>query len=148
MLWRCKIGKIILAVIITTLTVAILIAAGLGIYFLSLVGGRDNRVRPWEIADHWVCTDPDFEIQYTYDKSGKRTTEATLIWEGEQIETGITFRGGVVTVYRSKLHPSPKATTDRLFEGSWRYESGNLIMVIRADYCFDGAYRELVFVPQ
>lgn len=149
MLCRFKNRRRLLNVtILVFLFVPLLIGISVGVYFLSLIGGRATEVYPWKKADHWVCAEPDFKIQYTYDTSGKRTSQELLEWKGKQIEVDVGFRGGVFVVYQKQPDQLEHRTEDLLFEGTWQYDNNNLVMTITADYYFDGTYRELVFIPQ
>lgn len=108
----------------------------------SLMGCTAHKTYPREKASLWICEDPHFEINYAGDAS-----ETYLEWEGEKYVVALGLHASSFDVFlRSDdnvLHHE-----NILLRGSWRYKKGNVVVKITEDNIFNGAYKELVFVPQ
>lgn len=109
---------------------------------LFLLGGADYTTYPEEKAKLWICENPHFEMSYSGIPS-----ETYLEWEGEIIPVFIGLRSSNIDVYRQS-EDSVTRDEDILFRGQWRYDGKNMVVEIQDDRIFDGAYTELVFVPQ
>ena len=118
------------------------ICALLALSILLMMGGADFTEYPSKRASDWVCEDPHFEIHF-----GDGADEDHLVWEGEKIPviTGLRANGFNVFLKTDPQQPLDKCV---LLRGTWKYEKGNMVVRIEEDNIFDGAYTELVFVPQ
>lgn len=105
---------------------------------LFLMGGSDYRTYPHQKASVWICEDPYFVFS---------TQEDYFVWEGEKYEAYIRMKASYFDVYLASEN-FVISDENLLFRGSWRYKKGNMVVKITEDNIFDGAYKELVFVPQ
>ena len=105
---------------------------------LFLMGGSDYRTYPHQKASVWICEDPYFVFS---------TQEDYFVWEGEKYEVHIMMKASHFNVYLVSEN-FVISQENLLFRGSWRYKKGNMVVKITEDNIFDGAYKELVFVPQ
>lgn len=99
---------------------------------------------PWDMCDRWVCQDPEFSLTYYRDADGWLISEESLQWNGEIITVEIGFTTSEFVVF-----PLDNPSFDnRLLQGTWGYKRGNLVLYIKEDFLFDGAFDKLIFFPQ
>lgn len=110
------------------------------LWVLFMMGGSDYTTYPEEKASLWVCEDPYFEISYV---SG--TQISYIDWEDKKYEVFVGMRSSVFDVF---LKPNNGALENILLRGNWKYKGENMVVKIEKDNLFDGAYEELIFVPQ
>jgi len=117
------------------------ICAAFCLLILSMIGGSDYRTYPHQKATVWTCEDPYFVIQF------EGVKPSYIEWEGEKYEVYVRMHVHYFSVYRASEN---FVISDEylLFHGRWRYKKGNMVVKITEDNIFDGAYKELVFVPQ
>lgn len=127
-----------IALIILVLIPVLLI---LRVYFL--LGGSDFREYPQEKAAHWVCEEPHFEIHFAGE-----VTESFLEWRGEKIRVFVGMRADYFDVFLQTKPVDPLEQENILLRGTWKYVKGKMVVRIDEDNIFNGAYSELVFVPQ
>ena len=123
------------------LTSILLMLIAILLYSLFAIGGADFTKYPKERASHWVCKEPHFELNY------KNAQETFLEWDGKKMQVVVAMQGNIYDVYRV-TNPDILKEEDLLFRGTWKYVKGKMVFKISKDYVFDGAYKELVFVPQ
>ena len=114
------------------------ICAAFCLLILFLMGGSDYRTYPSEKASVWICEDPYFVFS---------TQEDYFVWEGEKYEVHIMMKASHFNVYLVSEN-FVISQESLLFCGSWKYKGENMVVKITEDNFFDGAYKELVFVPQ
>lgn len=98
---------------------------------------------PFQIADNWKCTSPEFSLSYSADADKQKQGNEQLIWNGLTIDVDIMFGLGDYCVYPI----DSAAYSDRLLSGTWKYRDGDLILIIKEDFIFGNQYTELVFSP-
>ena len=135
--------KIARRVLLITLIILILIPVFLILWVVFLMGGSDFTEYPDEKATHWVCEDPHIEISY----SGV-APEAYLEWEGRNLPIYVGMHANSFTIYLQRDPEGPYREEDILVRGSWKYVKNMMVFEISTDNIFNGAYTELVFVPQ
>lgn len=124
---------------ICVLGIAILLS--LSIWFM--LGGADFTKYPSDKASVWICNNPYVKIDYS-----KGVETSYLEWDEERIPISIGMQSSVFDVFRSIPGQEVLKEEDILFRGYWHYEGNNMVVKIYDDRIFDGAYTELVFVPQ
>lgn len=124
---------------ICVLSIAIL----LSLYICFMLGGLDYTTYPDKKASSWVCDDPPIEVNYSHS-----ATEANMDWEGERIPIFLGMQSKVINVYRLVPGQDGLREENVLFAGYWHYDGENMVVEISEDNFFNGAYTELVFVPQ
>lgn len=104
-----------------------------------LLCGCDSRAGryPRYKGSEWVCDDPYFTISYADNPMG----DVILVWNNETIAADLVFSLGTYCVFPA----NSSHYDDRLFNGTWNYRKGDLVLFIREDLIFDGQYTELVF---
>ena len=108
------------------------------LYVFFMIGGSDYTTYPHEKASVWICEDPYFVFS---------EQEDYLEWEGKKYEARIMMKVSYFDVYLVTEN-FVISQENILFRGRWKYEGENMVVKITEDNFFDGAYKELVFVPQ
>lgn len=98
---------------------------------------------PSQLASKWVCTAPEFTIEYSRNASGVLEDSAILRWNEESIPVDLAFD----SVSFWLLPESSEDYDDRLLFGTWEYRDENLVLVIEEDFIFENQFSELVFSP-
>ena len=101
---------------------------------------------PYDKADRWYCEDIDFTINFLHDENGILLGDVPLklVWNGQEYTLYIGFH---VSYYSLRISDGEGGYEDRV-SGNWEYREDNLVLRIKEDLIFDGAFEELVFVPQ
>ena len=94
---------------------------------------------PSERANSWYCEELDFALHVD-----QRTSELT--WGGRVYSIKPAFHAGYFVII-PESGQDVLGGNDVLFQGTWSYRSGNLVLQINEDNLFNGAYKELFFVP-
>ena len=110
------------------------------LFVFFFTGGSDYTIYPREKASLWVCEDPYFTIDYKGEKS-----ECYFMWEDKKYEVFVGIKSDTFTAY---LPSDDDVLNEVLLHGTWKYKGENMVVKIKTDNIFDGAYKELVFVPQ
>ena len=90
-----------------------------------------------------LCLTPKISLIYPEHDGNGATKYETIEWENEILSIDIMFGLGDYCVYPV----DSVAYEDRLFNGTWKYRNGNLILLIEEDFLFDNKFSELVFSP-
>lgn len=133
---KVKVTLIVCGVILGICALAVVIV-------LCLMGGSDFREYPQEKATHWVCEEPHFEIHFAGEAS-----EYFLECRGEKIRVFVGIRADYFDVFLQRNPEDPLEQENILLRGTWKYVKGKMVVRIDEDNIFNGAYSELVFVPQ
>lgn len=101
---------------------------------------------PWEKADSWYCAELDLTVTFNKQETGIILTETSpLIWNGNTYHVQIGF----TNIYFAISHdPDGEGVQERIVQGRWHYEKGNIVFTDFDNPEFLEPYTELVFVPQ
>jgi len=118
------------------------------IVMVILLTGCDSTERyPWHKAKQWYCKDIDFMLTCALDEKGDLLDAYNphWIWNDEAYYVHIGFRDNYFDFMSVE---SDTRICRTLFAGTFQYQGENMILTITEDKLFDGAFDELVFVPQ
>ena len=110
---------------------------------IFLIGGSDFTTYPAEKATVWVCEDPHFQISFTQIPS-----ENYIEWEGETILVEVGLHSSAINIWRKIPGEDILKQENILIQGYWKYVGDTMVLEVGTDNIFDGAYTELVFIPQ
>lgn len=110
-----------------------------------VLAGCDPRAAlgayPYDRGSVWVCEEPSIVLEYAKGNDGALQSRAVLCWDEEEIPIEILFGAAAVTVM-------PEGEThynNRLLNGTWDYENGDLVLYIGEDLFFGNKFEKLVF---
>jgi hypothetical protein len=129
-----------------------LVSAVLVVVLLVCLAGCDTYAMFnyyfWNKSDCWYCEEIDFEMYFTYDQNGILIDQGyELIWNEEVYVVHVGTQSAWFFIDTDKNGNNLIEMDEILLEGEWYYRDDNLVFEIRKDNLFDGAYKELVFVP-
>lgn len=106
------------------------------------MGGADFRAYPFQKADHWVCEEPHFEIDFEDQTSG-----SYIEWNGRIYRVEVGIHADSFDVFLQS-EDGLWYQENIILRCTWEYEGDTMKVKIDDDHLFDGAYTELVFTPQ
>ena len=119
---------------------AIIIISSLLLTGCDVLASRD----PFHVSSGWICDNASIVLTHWRDDDGYGKQQCWLQWDGKQVDVEVGFRSNLFWV----MLAGPRAPTEILFQGKWKYQGDKLIFMIEKDNIFDGAYKTLVFTKK
>lgn len=110
-----------------------------------LFSGCDPRSGkyPHQRSEQWCSEEPQISLNYSKREDGTWEFNETLLYNGSLKEINLAMHSSYYCVYPADSNHHG----DRLFSGSWKYRSGNLVLIVEEDFIFDGKYSKIILKP-
>lgn len=103
---------------------------------------------PHQKSTEWYCDEIDFTFYYAKNlHDNLAPVESQLEWAGETFYVYVYFHAGQFYIC-SNTEDQDLENDVELLRGTWCYQGEKLILEITGGSLFDGAYKNLTFMPQ
>lgn len=99
----------------------------------------EKRLYPYQIAERWVCDEPEFILEY--EKDGKGSSCERIVQNGKTIFVEIGYISNRFDIYRY----GEWSNDNRIMSGTWKHCGESLVFYIDEDFIFDGKYSYIIF---